>query len=66
VYVNLKQNPCNPTPVVQDYDGLLHVERSPLADELQTKYGARAWLAGPRDGAEGTWPPRQDDLAATP
>ncbi len=64
VYLGLGDNPCDPTPSVNDYDGQYIVERPAVADELERTYGKRPWLTGPARGQ--SWPPDRDDLAVTP
>jgi hypothetical protein len=64
VYVGLGENPADPTPSVNDFDGQYVVSRPPLGIELERTYGARPWLTGPAHGEP--WPPDRDDLAITP
>ncbi|MDB4964074.1 MAG: hypothetical protein JWP01_4073 [Myxococcales bacterium] len=63
-YLGLRGNPADPTPKIIDLDGIRHVERPPVAVELERTYGPRPWLSGPADPDQ-PWPPRPDDLART-
>lgn len=62
-HVDLSDNPYDPTPAVIDAgDGVLEPHRSPVADDLEAKYGVRPWLAAPT-GYLPTWPGWPDEIA---
>jgi hypothetical protein len=64
VFVDLGGNPTNPTPSLSEYEGVENRGRPAIAEELERKFGKRAWLQVPAEGS--TWPPHRDDLATTP
>ncbi len=62
-YLSLRHNPVDPTPrVVDDDTGNVEGYRSPSAEALEAKHGARPWLAMP-EGYLPAWPPTSDELA---
>jgi hypothetical protein len=63
LYLGLDGNPVDVTPVIDDWTGSLQAHRSAFAEELDTKYGPRPWLALPEVG--GPWPPDRDDASTT-
>jgi hypothetical protein len=67
-YIGFKGNPADPTPWVNDYDGVPTSGRPALADRLEAKFGPRPWLTPPPATAEGVaaWPPDFDELGVTP
>ena len=59
--LDLTHNPCDPIPkpAGRDHDGrVTFVERPPLASELESRHGARPWLANPED--PDVWPLPRD------
>ena len=62
-YLGLDGNPCDPTPQVSDYDGEYVGSRPVIADELERKFGYRAWFAEPK--APKNWPPKSRELGIT-
>jgi hypothetical protein len=63
-FVDLGGNPTNPTPSVSEYEGIENRGRPAIAQDLERKFGKRAWLQVPAEGTP--WPPHRDDLATTP
>lgn len=61
-FIAFNDNPCDPTPVVYDYDMVKTPSRPPVATRLEQTFGPRPWLALP---AEDRWPPDRDEVAIT-
>lgn len=61
-FIAFDSNPCDPTPVVYDYDLVRTASRPPVAAELERTYGARPWLALTDEDPR---PPRRDEVATT-
>jgi hypothetical protein len=62
-FVDLGGNKSNPTPSVTEYEGIENRGRPALAEELERRFGKRAWLQVPAEGA--SWPPNRDDVSTT-
>ena len=63
MYLALEGNPFNPSPSVWSDGGVVSIETSPHAAELQRAYGHKVWLEPSYQQAE-WWPPNRDVFAA--
>lgn len=62
-FLSLESNPANASPIVSglDLDGRINaVEDSPLAADLERRYGHRPWLHASNVKILGDWPPSRD------
>lgn len=61
VFIDLGGNPTNPTPSLSEYEGVENRGRPAIAQDLERRFGKRAWLQVPAAGT--MWPPDRDHLA---
>ena len=61
-FLGLRDNPADPTPAVNDYEGIYYVQVPDLAAELVGRFGERPWLTV---GEPEHWPPHREGLAIT-
>ena len=63
-FLDLAGNPVNPTPFLDESDGVKRPGRNAWGDQLAREHGERRWLMIPDE--DESWPPHRDDIALTP
>lgn len=62
-FLELRDNPADPTPYASEDEGSYTAGRPALAGRLEKMFGVRPWLSVPSDPAH--WPPTRESLAVT-